>query len=259
MNRFQRQSPIPKPDAPLVRPVKFALSFVMLILACATFQDCDVIDDSNINAVCPADCTTLRGRFTTKDGNTGIANMHLEFDWRNGGIMGSRTRKIATTVTDDNGNYSITFYEDQNELKTGHYILTYQAPEETYLSGPYYDHFIVRDRDWGPTITANYHIPKLEGKIHLKLNNPEAVNGTDELAAELSYKFGDQRRIETYYSWGIFYGGRNQTNVSDSTINTAADQYTYIRVTKKKNGEEFSTMDSLKIRSGEEVTYLVDF
>ena len=87
---------------------EYLLSLSILSCLLMFFENCHVIDDDSINAVCTADCTIMQGRFTTPDGNTPIPNMRLDLDWSEsrGGLPAflRYTRKVATTQTDENGN-----------------------------------------------------------------------------------------------------------------------------------------------------------
>jgi hypothetical protein len=257
-----RWSKIPKLNKTFLTTSKAMIAFFVLILVPLSFQDCLTIDDSELNIGCTADCTTVRGRFTTKDGNTPISKMRLEFDW-DYSVMegGSWVRKIATAETEENGNYSITFYAKDEDLEKGHFLLTYHVPEKSFLSSSNNDDgFAIRTDKRDTVITSNFHVPKMEGAIHLKLTNPEAIAGEDRLEARLQCRFGlESEQMHGFQGLLVRDDPMYPSKIADTTIHAAADQYTYINVSGEKNGKHFFTEDSIKVGSGEEITYLIEF
>lgn len=229
---------------------------LILILLSATFQSCWVVDDDNINAICSSDCTTIQGKFTTKDGNTPVGDMRLEFDWSITGVSGlsGRIRKIAVTQTDDNGNYKILFFANEEELTTGHYLMRFYVPDNSYITRQNHAYFEIGINKRDTIVTRNYHIPKKGATINVKITNPEALTEDDNMVCNLSYKFDDLSKQIRYGVGSLF-----SQYSSEGTYSTAAGQYTYIQVLKKKNGEYFNNSDSVKIGLNEIVNYEVEF
>lgn len=234
-----------------------ATSSIILLATILTIQSCLIIDDENVNAVCNSDCTTIQGKFTTEDGKP-MKNVSLEFDWKLGpapGIgIGGKIRKIMTGKTDENGNYKFVFFAKDEELKDGAYLITFKTPDNSYIIHENYSYFPfygVNKRD--TTIIGNYHVPRKGANITLKIKNPEAISGEDRLFSSVSYKFDLNQWV--YYGAGEL----NSTLGSQATFETAANQFTYIRTSKKINGQYINLLDSIFIPIHETKLYEIEF
>ena len=250
------QSNPPYFNRAITRTWRYLLSISALILLITFIESCYLVDDDNINAVCPRDCTTVKGRFVTGDGNVPVSNMRIHFNWQIAHISGlsGKTRKIAITETDDNGNYQVTFHALEDELTSGSFSVRYDVPDKTYLSIPNHDYFKFPIPKRDTTMTLDYHLPKVEGSIHIKIGNPEAIGADESIGCNLSYKFG---YADNKTQFG--FGGLHSPSTVEATYPTASDQYTYIQVLKKKNGEYFNLLDSVIVRPNEVVDYVVTF
>ena len=216
---------------------------------------CLIIDDEELNEPCNADCTTIQGKFTTEDGKS-IKNLTLALNWEVYGQLGVAgvIRKIMTGKTDDNGDYKFVFYAKDKELRDGSYTIKFKLLDNSYItfeSDDYYKFYSVNKRD--TTIIGNYHIPKKGAKITLKITNPENITGDDLLSSSVSYKF-DLNQYMSYVPGELY-----SPNASQTTIETAANQYTYIRTTKRKNSESITTVDSVVIAVDETRLYEIEF
>jgi 5-hydroxyisourate hydrolase-like protein (transthyretin family) len=242
--------------AGLFKNAKYVTCISALILIAILCESCYIVDDDNINAVCTGQCTTIQGRFTTKDGNTGMSAMNLRLEWYTRDALGlfAKTRKIASTQTDEAGNYHISFYVKDEEISNGSYQLHYQVPDETYSHNPLVPYISFPSLKRDTTITRNFHLPKLDATIHFRLTNPEALGPDDRLFCLVIYEYDDLEHDEIY---GV--GALNAPNLIESTYTTASDQFTYIRTTKVKNGMEQVSLDSVMIGSGQTVEYDVEF
>lgn len=241
------------------RKAEYFLSLAILFWAVTLFETCQIIDDDNINALCTADCTTIEGRFTTKDGNTPIPNMRLELDWSEytGGLPPflRYTRKVAVTETDDNGNYSISFFAEENELATGAFRLRFYVPDKTYLQRPDDQSTSIYLTQRDTLIVWNYHLPKLDASILMRLTNPEAIGPDDRLVCNILFKYEDLSANNRFH--GI--RALDAPEITAGTYPTAVDQYTYIRLLKRKNGQDVYSEDSLIVGSKQTVNYEVIF
>jgi hypothetical protein len=241
------------------RKAEYTLSLAILFCVATFFENCQVIDDDSINAVCTADCTTIQGRFTTKDGNTPIPDMRLDLDWSESGgglpVFLRYTRKIAVTETDDNGNYSIVFFAEEEELASGAFRLRFDVPDKTYLQRPDDQSISIYLRQRDTVIVRNYHLPKLEGNVLIRLTNPEAIGPGDRLICNMVFKYEDLSANNRFH-------GIRALDTPDMTVGTyptAVDQYTYIRLLKRKNGQDLYSEDSIIVGSKQTVNYEVMF
>lgn len=231
------------------------LRVIVLLICPLLLQSCWAEDDSDLNAHCFSDCTTIEGTFTTEDGTIGIKNVQLEFSWSASnppGLVGVR-RKIATSKTDENGYYRISFYADERELTSGRYAMEFHLPEDSYLD-PYHNYFKLFGIDQRDTLVKqNYHIPKKGATLQVSITNPEAIPEGDKLNCIVSYKVGDldkNTRRAHYLS---------SLNTSQATIPTAARQYTYLRITRKENDKASFYLDSMILDIGETRLYEISY
>lgn len=218
-------------------------------------QSCFLIED-NIDSICTSNCITIEGRFTTDDGETPIKNVQLEFDWGTqpspGLGLGGETRNIAITKTNKNGYYRIVFYAKDKELTSGSFSVEFKVSDSEYIIDQdyaYFELFGIRKRD--TLITRNYHIPRRGAKINLRIKNPEDINGDDRVICQVTYKYDN----------GIHHGAGDlfSFHSTDVIIPTAANQYSYIRTSKRINGEYFDFLDSVKVSVNETRVYEVVF
>ncbi len=231
---------------------------VILLASVTTFQDCETIDDKNTNVICNADCTTIQGQFTTEDGKP-MKEVDVEIDWSvtYGGLglgLGGNTRKIMTGKTDGNGNYKSVFYAKDDELTDGSYVVKFDVSEDTYIVRKNYTYFEfshINKRD--TVLIGNYHVPKKGATLELKIKNPEAITGNNQLISSVYYKYHLNNSI--YF----IAGELNSNNVSSSIIKTAANQFTYIKTVKKINGTDINLLDSLVISVNQAKIYEIEF
>jgi hypothetical protein len=248
------------------RKGKYLLSLSLLFSIITLFENCYRVDDDDINAVCPRDCTTIKGRFVTKDGNVPVSNMRLHFEFFAGNMSGfaSFTRKIATTTTDENGNFLISFYARDNEIRDApgwysSYQLRFDVPDITYLTRPNSDHIGARIDKRDTTVVLNYQLPILKSFIRIKFVNPEAIGEDESLQCRFRYIAGDTTARFAGYWHGSELSTSWTPHTTDSTFTTASDQYTYLEVAKRKNGEYSRYQDSVLIAPNQLLEYDVTF
>jgi len=249
------------------RKGKYLLSLAVLFSIIILFENCYRVDDDDINAVCPRDCTTISGRFITRGGDVPVSNMRLHFEFFAGNKsgFGSFTRKIATTTTDENGNFLISFYARDNELRDeslgwySSYRLRFDVPDTTYLTRLNSDHISARIEKRDTAVVLNYQLPKLESFIRIKIVNPEAIGEDESVRCRFKYIVGDTTaRFAGYWHGSEFFSAWTP-HTTDSTFTTASDQYTYIEVAKRKKDEYFRYQDSVLLAPNQRLEYDVIF
>ena len=237
---------------------KIIRTTVILLASVTTFQSCLDADDGDINAVCNADCTTIQGRFTTEDGKP-IKDVDLKFNWgvTYGGLglgLGGKTRKIMTGKTDGNGAYKFVFYAKDEELTDGSFAVNFKMPDDTYIvlkDYSYFQFFGVDKRD--TVLVGNYHVARKGAVIKLKIKNPESITGDDQLVSSVSYKY-DLNKSVRFVPGELF-----SKYSSEVTIETAANQVTYIQTAKRIKGQYFNSLDSTIISINQTKTYEIEF
>lgn len=234
---------------------KSAITFTVLA-SLLTIQNCEFVDEANINAVCNSDCTTIQGRFTTEDDKP-IKDMPLEMEWstNSGGLgLGGKTRKIMTGETNDSGNYTFVFYANDEELSSGSFSVKFTLPDETYLILKDYSYFQLSGINKRDTLViGNYHVPRKGARIKLIIKNPGAISGDDQLVSSVSYKYDLNKNI--HFVPGELFSMYS----SEATMETATNQFTYIKTSKRINGQYVNLIDSVVISSGQIETYEVTF
>lgn len=232
-------------------------STVLAILSLLLYQDCRLIDDESIGEVCTADCTVIQGRFTTEDKKP-IPNIPLELDWKLGppmGIgLGGKIRNIFKGTTDEHGEYKFVFYARDEELTTGRYVVSFKVEAEEFLVNPEtndFEFYEVTARD--TVMIGNYHVPKKGGSLILKILNPEAITGADRISASVLIKADlDQKMFH-----GI--GALDAPESNEVTIETACNQYSYIRIFKKLKDQYTTRLDSVFVKPNETKLYEIEF
>lgn len=233
-------------------------SSIILLSIVVLFQCCWLLDDSDINKVCSSECTIITGKLTTEDGNVPVGNIELVLNWRTypalGGLGGGKTRKIATAQTDENGDFRIRFYSEEEKMIDGSFSVEFNVPDNSYLTlnNGYYFNFSIDKRD--TVVVRSYHIPRKGAMLRMKIKNPQDIIGGDNLICSAYFKFDDLTKNIQYNA-----GGVNSTYVSEATFNTAANQYTYIQILKKIGGQYTNHLDSVIVSIGETRTYEVEF
>lgn len=230
-----------------------------LLLLPVFLSACRVVDDDNINAVCTANCTEIRGRFVTGASQEGIANVALQLGWQNNEqLFVSRTREIATTQTDGNGNFSFTFLAEEEELTEGFYFLNFSVDEGSdLLIKEYQDQHLrfyhIDQRD--TIVDFTYTIPTAGAFITLEITNLEAIKEDEKLLIDARYNYG---MFNNFKGNALRYlSGYTQDSVI--TVETAANAYTLVRVRRDINGESLYTNDTVYIAAGDTLVFPVRF
>jgi hypothetical protein len=231
------------------------LAAIFLLLAALMNEGCTIIDKEGFGDICESDCTIIQGKFTTEIGEP-ARNVRLTLQWESypsAGIgLGGKIRKIMRTRTNENGNYEFVFHVKDEELMDGYFKVTFYPPDTSYIileSSSSFFFFGIDKRD--TVITADCHLPKRGGEIEVRLKNPEAITGDDRLSTQIYYRYCGSGRIltETLYS----------EVASNVLAETAANQYTYLDITKKVNGQFINTFDSVLVPLNQKVIYEVEF
>jgi len=234
------------------------LSLLILITIVTIFQSCWIGHKELINVTCNSDCTTIHGKFTLADGSTPVKDAWLELNWRSisgpGFFFGGQRRKIATTRTDDNGSYIMTFYARDDELTYGFFEVDYKVPDDSYMNTPTssFRMYGINKRD--TLIEFNFNLPKKGSKINFRIKNPGDIGNSESLICNISFRFGNRN------SYMLEVVGQLDSDFdSEGTYETAADQFTHVLITKQKDGQYVEYLDSLFIPFNETKIYEAEF
>ncbi len=238
--------------------IRFYIYLFVFLLVTIIFEACSIYDDKNVDAVCSSNCTTVKGKFVTENGNVPVPEMELELYWRYRSPDGLfiRTRKIATTKTGFDGTYEISFFAKDDEIKNTYgssYRLRVLPPkDESIMFLDYYDTFLfsIDKRDTTVNI-QDYYLPKKGGKVNVKITNPQDIPESDRIHCFFSYKIGFQSNT------GF---GLNSIISFDNTYETAINQYLFIDIYKFTNNIITSEVkDSIIVQEGETRLYEVEY
>ena len=222
-----------------------------IVSGCAL--DFDLFDEDKI-PTCKNDCTIIKGRILTDGGTTPIPNLTLHLAWSDpcmGCFFGSGYRDIATTTTDNEGNYEFEFASADHELKYGYYDISFDYPGLPYFDFGYGNGFGVTAKTKGATVVYDFLLPKV-GQIQLMATNPEAIGEDEYLVLQRYFKYADLSEQE----WGCNLSAKNANTV---ICPAAVSQYNYIRVAKKKGGVSSVLIDSVYVVDGNKVYYQATF
>jgi len=207
---------------------------------------------------CPGGCTIVQGRFVTGNGQMPLRGTSLELVWYKGwgffGRTGTRTKAYATT--DANGYYTLRYSLSEEELQTGHLNVDVKAPTYYGVSGVY----VIAPQQRDTTVTApTYWLPRT-AKLACRLTNPSALQGSDRINVDISFKPGPARTGFQATVGGFASAAVGGVNSFDPEV--PAEQLLRIQVQRFRNGSyvPFNTSrDSLLLAPSEVRTYPVTF
>lgn len=227
---------------------KIIYGFLALLMGCV-----NEIDEA-FNEACTSSCVIVNGRFVTEDGTVGVADLSLELDWLNIGMLNGTTRKIATGRTDADGYYSFSFTPRDEELTNGDFSIEFTArdehlidKEQAYFSLP----IVSRDT----VLVRNYHIPS-KAKVRLVISNLADISAPDYLSSTVLYE-RDNLDNDIRVVSGILDTRYSQK--PSVTYAAAGGQYTYIALVKRKGEVVETSLDSLIIPTNQEGVYELTF
>lgn len=204
---------------------------------------------------CPGQCTTLAGHLVTS-GNQPLAGATVTAAWHNGyGFAGyAPARTKARTTTDAQGNYQLSFYVKDDELRDDYVDVAYGVNMDRYYAlatadgpdtGPGGPGYLRRD-----TI---YHLPSFliprKGFIKLTVTNPNQIQ--EEFA--VSFASAQMRSLtvdKNFGGGGPVVGIPKQPTPFTTLLEVSADQKLYVRTTRRVGTTYTRTLDSLQVPAG---------
>lgn len=227
----------------LLRMANVTIYTCSLCMLSGCALDFDLFDEDKIPA-CKNDCTIIKGKFLTDGGTTPIPNVTLQLAWSDpclGCFFGSGDRDIATTTTDDHGNYEFKFASTDHELKYGYYDVSFDHPGLPYYDFSYGNGFGVTVNAKGTTTEYDYILPKI-GQLQLTITNHNDVGDGEYLNIARYFWYGDGSKRE--FVWCLY-----SYDYTSCTCDAALNQYTYLWIKKMKDGVESHFIDSVFVSS----------
>lgn len=225
--------------------------FILFLL----ITSCDKREDDSDN-VCISNCTTLSGKFVSFN-NEPVAHVKVSLKYRisGGELGGGSTRLIVDTQTDQNGNFTKSFFIKDNELgndangyfqvdiddsniDSNEYIRTNNLIGNT-TTDIGFAIYAITNRD--TIIDQTFYIPK-KAWIKVNLNNFIPVHEDDYFEVQTLYPFGPQIGINPFlnspYSTGFSgYDNWRATNLNNLlNVFVAEGENNVIRIFRRKNG-----------------------
>ena len=228
-------------------------SLTILIITAFSLQSCEKEDDL-ISQNCEADCTEIVGKLMTDDGTTPIANRKITVVWDNTSSGFGTVRTKATTRTDSNGDFSISFFMRDDELESGIHRMSFERLNES--------EFLRSDLNGMPSIPAvrdtlivrNHNVVK-KAFVNLTLLNLDDIQGSDRFWTNFDYP------RPTGFSQSIDGQIRGWTSEFEShqVVEVAGNQEIIIEIVRKINDITTTENETLFVEAGTTLNYTVDF
>jgi hypothetical protein len=233
--------------------MKASLAYLIVTLL-FIFSGCK--DRDRLNEPCSGNCITITGKITTEHNSAVVAQgVSLKLSWARPAVpLGSPPRKIATTTTDEKGNYTFVFTPKSDELQDGMYLIEYSKEGFFPADIAFFD--ISRG---DTTINQNIHIAR-KGKVRVIVQDFPINSSSDSINIATSYYNYMGTKIGTveYDAQGQAISP-NDFNVLEFTSEVAANQYTYFNIMRIANGQKTRERDSVFNEAGKETTYLYKY
>lgn len=245
----------------------FALLFI--------FVSCSKTEDDT-NDQCTGNCTILKGNFVTLN-NEPVPNVKVLMKYRVANELGSYTRKLVDTKSDQNGNFNRNFFIKDNEIgntvgsfyididdsniDVNKYIRTnnligYTTTEIGFAI------ISITNRD--TIIDKTFYIPK-KAYIKVNLNNFAPLQTNDYFEVQTLYPFGPKIGVNTLlnseYLTGFSGYGNWRATSNNNLLNVfvAEGENNIIRIYRRKNGVNTSEDIPIFIPQNNTIELTYDF
>ena len=211
-------------------------------------------DNTQLSQTCTGDsCTTISGRFTTGNDKP-IANVPVEIASETTGLLGSKTREIASGKTDNNGYYSFTFNLKSNEYGYGQEQLAalymrYSYNPSKFLAMPFYTdnevkEYFGRFSRKDTAVTANVFVTS-KAQIEVRLENFSPIQPGDYFTVSGVCSAGINKQGDYSYSTVRATG-----NTTEENLDVCGDEQTRLVIIRMKNGVITSTDSTINTPIG---------
>jgi hypothetical protein len=221
------------------------LYFIVLAAVASTLTSCEKPKLEN----CPGNCTTITGRLLTS-GQQGLPGAIIDLYWINGtGYSSTQRHYKGKTITDNNGNYQLTFYVKDDEMQAGYYDVSASVNKTDYYVigdgiGAFFNG-LKRDTSYQ---LPPYLIPR-KAMVDLTVPNANQIQGyfsVDFVSAQGTNLTVDKNSI----GGGTVVGVPKQADAFVTSVEVAADQKMYLKTTRSIGNTYAHTVDSLLIPAG---------
>lgn len=234
---------------------------LLLIAATLLTSSCYYRDDSAINIGCTENCMTFNVKVTTGEGSTApLANTLVELGWSESSMFTSNGRLIGRGVTAADGSISFSFKAKEEELQSGKYYI--KAQRGGGYIGQFVSFFNIKQANL--TTNVNVHVP-CTATLKIVYKNFKPTNANDSFGCTPYYSTYTQNTSNIAYSSSVslvsrsYYGIEQAFERTEITNTTAGNQYTYLSITRRKNGITTNTLDSIFVGRGQTKTYEIEY
>ncbi|MCL6273019.1 hypothetical protein M3P19_03310 [Muricauda sp. 2012CJ35-5] len=218
---------------------------ILFILTAVLFISCDK-DDTDLT--CLSDCTLIQGQFLTSKGAP-LQNVNVSINYYESHGIGASIRRIKKAKTDENGNFQMKFYINNDELGKvpGYFQFVYDYSEldsEVFIDSSEYNSYVIGSiysRD--TIIDVEFYNPK-KAYITINLNNFIPTNQDDFFTVSSLYpigrRIGQNQFISSPYQLG-YDGNKAFATAIYTTVDSvlvAESDYNRLSIMKRKNGGE---------------------
>lgn len=220
-----------------------------LLVLCSVLISCDFDrDEDDVNAACFSDCISIQGRLVQGVNQVPVQGIFLEFGWEHINInVLNNGRLIATSFTDENGEFSFSFEPKDEELEKGLFYL--QEPGWESADFP----FRIDFGDFESSDTVINMVFKYQEivDVQLSLQGFTVADQTNFWSFSGHYpQLNGLARVQfdgsTYFDSGNHPTGFDEIELSGSA---ALDDYLIFCSTLSVAGEEIEVIDSVLVTS----------
>ncbi len=213
-----------------------------------------LLEPKNDFPTCQGDCTIVRGRLVTDNRQTPIANAEVQIWWGySRGWSGGEYRKKAKAITDSQGNFTVSFFIADDELRSlNNFYIHYITDQNVYFD---LDNTVDATVDYFPnsiTLTRNatfdisaFLIPKIAYAKFVKQQNIQITDPNDYFNTELTGSYG----VNTATSFGCDW-----IRYPLDIIQIPANYPLTVKTIRIKSGVRTEETENIMVRDGETIT-----
>lgn len=212
-------------------------------------------------AECLGSCTTIAGRVVTANSKVPLSGANVDVKWVYGSAYQPKAKTKATTTTDADGRYKVSFLINDDELKDGFFEVFYSVDKSRYYTiGENGVAFYKLGRDTVVQV-SDYNIPR-KAHVLLAITNQQEFLSAKSAGGQFLSNFNTCYGFNTVFSKLIQGGGEAiswEGMPTENPLSVAGDQPILVRSYKIKNGVTTYNTDSIFVAAGTTQPYTVTY
>lgn len=221
---------------------------VLFVFLHGCIKEEDDLDGQN----CELGCTMVTGKILTENGQVPLANLKLDVVWSKGGYGFGSIRTKATSKTDLNGNFSLKFEIQDEELKEGGFGITYALDKDKYLDSnrgiPLYG--VKKDT----MLMVNYNIPR-KAFLDISVLNTDKIEQGATFYTDLYYM--TPSGLEQPVDGHILPWSNESDNYRE--LEVPGNQPIVLTESRQKGDERIQKIDTIVIEAGTTKKITIDY